>query len=100
MPRFIENSYYVHKAKPPMSGSSTVVIAILFTVLAVCTVFASYVYLKKRKSSVMLLETMHFNNPSFGLSHVESNFHHSELTPGEHHYENPTAKLVEVNKNL
>lgn len=86
---------YAVNQKPPLSGSSSAVIAILMSVLAVCLIFASYLYLKKKKNLV-LLETMHFQNPSYGLSHLESTYHPNELTPGEHQYENPTAKLVQV----
>nr|QJD20828.1 vitellogenin receptor [Liposcelis entomophila] len=86
---------YTNNQKPPLSGSSSVVIAVLMSVLAICLVFASYLYLKKKKTSLVLLETMHFQNPSYGLSHLESTYHPNELTPGEHQYENPTAKLVQ-----
>ena len=85
--------------KPQLSGSSSAVIAVLLSVLAICLMFASYLYVKKRKQpGSVLLETMHFQNPSYGISHLESTYHPNELTPGEHQYENPTAKLVQVSK--
>lgn len=80
--------------KPPLSGNSSAVIAILITALIVCGVFATYLYLKKRNSNI-LLETKHFQNPSFGLSHMENNYP-NDLVPGAHQYENPATKIVQV----
>ncbi|KAL0278971.1 UNVERIFIED_CONTAM: hypothetical protein PYX00_000631 [Menopon gallinae] len=88
----LENSKeYLGRDRTP-SGSSSAVIGILMTALIVCVAFASYLYIKRKRSCV-ILETMHFQNPSYGLSHVQGSYHPSELSPGEHQYENPSVKL-------
>ncbi|XP_054256859.1 putative vitellogenin receptor [Macrosteles quadrilineatus] len=42
-------------------------------------------------TSKPVFSNIHFNNPAYNVSasHLETVFHHSRLTPGEHQYENP-----------
>ncbi|KAK6624765.1 hypothetical protein RUM44_011625 [Polyplax serrata] len=84
---------YLTDQKPPLSGNSSAVIGILMTALIVCAMFASYLYIKKRNSNIVL-ETRHFQNPSFGLSNMENSYQ-SQLIPGAHQYENPSTKIVQ-----